>query len=65
MTPNRIVWDSLVKEIILSINSGQIGILPNGPNDAPYCYMHLCRYTEVYDTLNLEIGGLWVMSVCP
>ena len=26
---NRIVWDSKVKEIILSTNSGQIGILPN------------------------------------
>jgi F-type H+-transporting ATPase subunit epsilon len=24
-----IVWDSEVKEIILSINSGQIGVLPN------------------------------------
>nr|YP_009319735.1 ATP synthase CF1 epsilon subunit [Salpinga maranonensis]APA18865.1 ATP synthase CF1 epsilon subunit [Salpinga maranonensis] len=29
LTPNRIVWDSDVKEIILSTNSGQIGILPN------------------------------------
>nr|QXI83638.1 ATP synthase CF1 epsilon subunit [Kuepferia decorata] len=29
LTPNRIVWDSGVKEIILSTNSGQIGILPN------------------------------------
>ena len=29
LTPNRIVWDSKVKEIILSTNSGQIGILPN------------------------------------
>ncbi|KAF4381351.1 hypothetical protein F8388_026450, partial [Cannabis sativa] len=29
LTPNRIVWDSEVKEIILSTNSGQIGILPN------------------------------------
>ena len=26
---NRIVWDSKVKEIILSTNSGQIDILPN------------------------------------
>ena len=26
---NWIVWDSKVKEIILSTNSGQIGILPN------------------------------------
>ncbi|KAF9607645.1 hypothetical protein IFM89_037878 [Coptis chinensis] len=28
-TPNRIVWDSEVKEIILSTNSGQIGVLSN------------------------------------
>ena len=29
MAPNRIVWNSEVQEIILSTNSGQIGILPN------------------------------------
>nr|YP_009667360.1 ATP synthase CF1 epsilon subunit [Thalassia hemprichii]ATP74916.1 ATP synthase CF1 epsilon subunit [Thalassia hemprichii]QJR53046.1 AtpE [Thalassia hemprichii] len=29
LTPNRIVWNSEVKEIILSTNSGQIGILPD------------------------------------
>nr|YP_009895496.1 ATPase epsilon subunit [Diptychocarpus strictus]QKK41955.1 ATPase epsilon subunit [Diptychocarpus strictus] len=29
LTPNRIVWDSEVKEIILSTESGQIGVLPN------------------------------------
>nr|YP_010610405.1 ATP synthase CF1 epsilon subunit [Vallisneria natans]WAO28671.1 ATP synthase CF1 epsilon subunit [Vallisneria natans] len=29
LTPNRIVWNSEVKEIILSTNSGQFGILPN------------------------------------
>nr|YP_009664128.1 ATP synthase CF1 epsilon subunit [Cuscuta costaricensis]QCW07764.1 ATP synthase CF1 epsilon subunit [Cuscuta costaricensis] len=29
LTPNRIVWDSEVDQIILSTNSGQIGILPN------------------------------------
>nr|YP_011036515.1 ATP synthase CF1 epsilon subunit [Oreocharis qingyunshanensis]WRK19358.1 ATP synthase CF1 epsilon subunit [Oreocharis qingyunshanensis] len=29
LTPNRIVWDSEVKEIILCTTSGQIGILPN------------------------------------
>jgi len=29
LTPNRIVWDSKVEEIILSTNSGQIGVLPN------------------------------------
>nr|YP_010760383.1 ATP synthase CF1 epsilon subunit [Cuscuta micrantha]WEY30378.1 ATP synthase CF1 epsilon subunit [Cuscuta micrantha] len=29
LTPNRIVWDSEVEQIILSTNSGQLGILPN------------------------------------
>nr|QBX01844.1 ATP synthase CF1 epsilon subunit [Pelargonium rapaceum] len=29
LTPNRILWDSEVKEIILPTNSGQIGVLPN------------------------------------
>ncbi|TYH39909.1 hypothetical protein ES332_D12G209800v1 [Gossypium tomentosum] len=29
LTPNRIVLDSEVKEIILSTNSGKIGVLPN------------------------------------
>nr|YP_010034604.1 ATP synthase CF1 epsilon subunit [Aponogeton lakhonensis]QOX09325.1 ATP synthase CF1 epsilon subunit [Aponogeton lakhonensis]UGC02040.1 AtpE [Aponogeton lakhonensis] len=27
LTPNRIIWNSEVKEIILSTNSGQIGVL--------------------------------------
>nr|QYB21466.1 ATP synthase CF1 epsilon subunit [Fitzroya cupressoides]BBN66613.1 ATP synthase CF1 epsilon chain [Fitzroya cupressoides] len=29
LTPNRVVWDSEVQEIILSTNSGQMGVLPN------------------------------------
>nr|YP_010271222.1 ATP synthase CF1 epsilon subunit [Pleurospermum franchetianum]UKB87259.1 ATP synthase CF1 epsilon subunit [Pleurospermum franchetianum]WCF68930.1 CF1 subunit epsilon [Pleurospermum franchetianum] len=29
LTPNRTVWNSKVNEIILSTNSGQIGVLPN------------------------------------
>nr|YP_010242929.1 AtpE [Impatiens walleriana]QTJ26061.1 AtpE [Impatiens walleriana] len=29
LTPNRNVWDSKVNEILLSTNSGQIGVLPN------------------------------------
>ncbi|KAF3613348.1 ATP synthase epsilon chain, chloroplastic [Capsicum annuum] len=29
LTPNRIIWDSKVEEIVLSTNCGQIGILPN------------------------------------
>nr|YP_010933481.1 CF1 epsilon subunit of ATP synthase [Streptosarcina costaricana]WKT08961.1 CF1 epsilon subunit of ATP synthase [Streptosarcina costaricana] len=29
MAPNRIVWNSQAQEVILSTNSGQVGILPN------------------------------------
>jgi F-type H+-transporting ATPase subunit epsilon len=29
LSPNRVIWDSEVQEIILSTNNGQIGILPN------------------------------------
>jgi F-type H+-transporting ATPase subunit epsilon len=29
MAPNQIVWNSEVQKIILSTNSGQIGVLPN------------------------------------
>nr|YP_009447456.1 ATP synthase CF1 epsilon subunit [Cucurbita maxima]ALO22035.1 AtpE [Cucurbita ecuadorensis]ALO22306.1 AtpE [Cucurbita maxima subsp. andreana]ATY69874.1 ATP synthase CF1 epsilon subunit [Cucurbita maxima]UER99904.1 ATP synthase CF1 epsilon subunit [Cucurbita maxima] len=29
LTPNRIIWASEVKEMILVTNSGQIGVLPN------------------------------------
>nr|YP_009111488.1 ATP synthase CF1 epsilon subunit [Erodium crassifolium]AHH24699.1 ATP synthase CF1 epsilon subunit [Erodium crassifolium] len=29
LTPKRILWDSEVKEIILSIDNGKIGVLPN------------------------------------
>ncbi|VAI75368.1 unnamed protein product [Triticum turgidum subsp. durum] len=28
LTPKQIIWDCEVKEIILSTNSGQIGVLP-------------------------------------
>ncbi|VAH91329.1 unnamed protein product [Triticum turgidum subsp. durum] len=29
LTPKQIIWDCEVKEIVLSTNSGQIGVLPN------------------------------------
>jgi F-type H+-transporting ATPase subunit epsilon len=29
LSPNRVIWDSEVQEIILSTSSGQIGVLPN------------------------------------
>ncbi|XP_057813115.2 ATP synthase epsilon chain, chloroplastic-like [Cryptomeria japonica] len=29
VTPNRVVWDSEVQEIILATNNGQMGVLPS------------------------------------
>nr|QYB22787.1 ATP synthase CF1 epsilon subunit [Tetraclinis articulata]BBN67032.1 ATP synthase CF1 epsilon chain [Tetraclinis articulata] len=29
LTPNRVVWDSEVQEIIITTNNGQMGVLPN------------------------------------
>nr|YP_009316899.1 ATP synthase CF1 epsilon subunit [Lagerstroemia floribunda]YP_009659924.1 ATP synthase CF1 epsilon subunit [Lagerstroemia tomentosa]YP_009660264.1 ATP synthase CF1 epsilon subunit [Lagerstroemia calyculata]YP_010017263.1 ATP synthase CF1 epsilon subunit [Lagerstroemia balansae]YP_010320773.1 ATP synthase CF1 epsilon subunit [Lagerstroemia loudonii]QTV20927.1 ATP synthase CF1 epsilon subunit [Lagerstroemia sp. 2 WD-2021]QTV21097.1 ATP synthase CF1 epsilon subunit [Lagerstroemia sp. 3 WD-202 len=51
LTPNRIVWDSEVKEIILSTNSGQIGVLPN----------HAPIATAVdIGILRIRLNGQWV-----
>nr|QXI84955.1 ATP synthase CF1 epsilon subunit [Gentiana phyllocalyx] len=51
LTPNRIVWDSEVKEIILSTNSGQIGVLPN----------HVLIATAVdIGILRIRIDAQWV-----
>ncbi|MCL7038813.1 hypothetical protein MKW94_028307, partial [Papaver nudicaule] len=43
LTPNQVVWDSEVKEIILSTNSGQIGILPNHASIATSVDMGILR----------------------
>ena len=51
LTPNRIVWDSEVKEIILSTNSGQIGVLPN----------HASVATAVdIGILKIRLDGQWL-----
>nr|YP_010486884.1 ATP synthase CF1 epsilon subunit [Decalobanthus boisianus]UWI70668.1 ATP synthase CF1 epsilon subunit [Decalobanthus boisianus] len=51
LTPNRIVWDSEVDEIILSTNSGQIGILPN----------HACIATAVdIGVLRIRLNDQWL-----
>nr|YP_009117850.1 ATP synthase CF1 epsilon subunit [Gnetum gnemon]AJE71478.1 ATP synthase CF1 epsilon subunit [Gnetum gnemon]ALK01111.1 ATP synthase CF1 epsilon chain [Gnetum gnemon] len=50
LTPNRVVWDSQVKEIILSTNSGKIGILPN----------HASLVTAVdIAVMQIRINGQW------
>lgn len=58
LTPNRIVWDSEVKEIILSTNSGQIGVLPNHAPIATAVDIGLLRIrlTEKWVTVAL-MGG--------
>ncbi len=50
MAPNRIVWNSKVQKIILSTNSGQIGVLPN---HAP-----LLMALDI-GILKIKINGQW------
>nr|YP_009116184.1 AtpE [Orthotrichum rogeri]AJD22498.1 AtpE [Orthotrichum rogeri] len=63
MAPNRIVWNSDVQEIILSTNSGRIGILPN---HAPLLTaldigIIKIRLNEKWSTMAL-MGGFAVMN---
>lgn len=53
LTPNRIVWDSEVKEIILSTNSGQIGVLPNHASIATAVDIGILR-------IRLNLNDQWV-----
>nr|YP_010961985.1 ATP synthase CF1 epsilon subunit [Hymenidium virgatum]WNH40605.1 ATP synthase CF1 epsilon subunit [Hymenidium virgatum] len=51
LTPNRTVWNSKVNEIILSTNSGQIGVLPN----------HASVATAVdISILKIRLDGQWL-----
>nr|APB95479.1 ATP synthase CF1 epsilon subunit [Daucus littoralis] len=51
LTPNRTVWNSKVNEIILSTNSGQIGVLPN----------HASVATSVdIGILKIRLDGQWL-----
>nr|YP_010343399.1 ATP synthase CF1 epsilon subunit [Pimpinella diversifolia var. diversifolia]YP_010630885.1 AtpE [Pimpinella candolleana]YP_010630969.1 AtpE [Pimpinella diversifolia]QWQ52200.1 ATP synthase CF1 epsilon subunit [Pimpinella diversifolia]UNZ86522.1 ATP synthase CF1 epsilon subunit [Pimpinella diversifolia var. diversifolia]WBN97953.1 AtpE [Pimpinella candolleana]WBN98037.1 AtpE [Pimpinella diversifolia] len=51
LTPNRTVWNSKVNEIILSTNSGQIGVLPN----------HVSVATAVdIGILKIRLDGQWL-----
>nr|YP_010475735.1 ATP synthase CF1 epsilon subunit [Corydalis retingensis]UVH70022.1 ATP synthase CF1 epsilon subunit [Corydalis retingensis] len=51
LTPNQIVWDAEVKEIILSTNSGQIGVLPNHAPIATALDIGILR---------IRLNGQWV-----
>ena len=51
LTPNRTVWNSKVNEIVLSTNSGQIGVLPN----------HASVATAVdIGILKIRLDGQWL-----
>nr|YP_010962256.1 ATP synthase CF1 epsilon subunit [Tongoloa elata]WNH40876.1 ATP synthase CF1 epsilon subunit [Tongoloa elata] len=51
LTPNRTVWNSKVNEIVLSTNSGQIGVLPN----------HASVATAVdISILKIRLDGQWL-----
>nr|QJF73113.1 AtpE [Iris loczyi] len=57
LTPNRIIWDSKVKEIILSTNSGQIGVLPNHAPIATAVDMGLLRIRPNGQWLTVALMG--------
>nr|QFQ47553.1 ATP synthase CF1 epsilon subunit [Pternandra tessellata] len=57
LTPNRIVWDSEVKEIILSTNSGQIGVLPNHAPIATAVDMGILRIRLNEEWLTMALMG--------
>nr|QBX01759.1 ATP synthase CF1 epsilon subunit [Pelargonium antidysentericum] len=58
LTPNRILWDSEVKEIILPTNSGQIGVLPNHASIATTLDLGILRirFNDQWFTIAL-MGG--------
>ena len=62
LTSNQIVWDSEVKEIILSTNSGQIDILPNHKPIAMVVHVGILiiRLTNQWLTMALMGGFTWI-----
>nr|YP_009536222.1 ATP synthase CF1 epsilon subunit [Narcissus poeticus]AYM85104.1 ATP synthase CF1 epsilon subunit [Narcissus poeticus]QVL28980.1 ATP synthase CF1 epsilon subunit [Narcissus hybrid cultivar] len=57
LTPNRIIWDSEVKEIVLSTNSGQIGVLPNHASIATAVDIGLLRIRHNDQWLTVALMG--------
>ena len=57
LTPNRVILDSEVKEIILSTNSGQIGVLPNHAPIAPAVDIGLLRIRLKDQWLRVALMG--------
>nr|YP_010291608.1 ATP synthase CF1 epsilon subunit [Scleria parvula]ULQ67615.1 ATP synthase CF1 epsilon subunit [Scleria parvula] len=59
LTPDRIIFDSEVNEIILSTNSGQIGVLPNHipiVTAVDIGILRIRRFPDLWETVAL-MGG--------
>nr|YP_009522437.1 ATP synthase CF1 epsilon subunit [Pinus pinceana]AET44608.1 ATP synthase, F0 complex, c subunit [Pinus cembroides]AET45965.1 ATP synthase, F0 complex, c subunit [Pinus remota]AET46109.1 ATP synthase, F0 complex, c subunit [Pinus quadrifolia]AET47398.1 ATP synthase, F0 complex, c subunit [Pinus maximartinezii]AET47974.1 ATP synthase, F0 complex, c subunit [Pinus johannis]AET48764.1 ATP synthase, F0 complex, c subunit [Pinus edulis]AET49055.1 ATP synthase, F0 complex, c subunit [Pinus disco len=50
LSPNRVIWDSEVQEIIISTNSGQIGVLPN--------HVSLVAAVDI-GVMKIRLNGKW------
>nr|AXQ01509.1 ATP synthase CF1 epsilon subunit [Pinus nelsonii] len=50
LSPNRVIWDSEVQEIIISTNSGQIGVLPN--------HVSLMAAVDI-GVMKIRLNGKW------
>nr|YP_009309768.1 ATP synthase CF1 epsilon subunit [Orobanche densiflora]ALJ02223.1 ATP synthase CF1 epsilon subunit [Orobanche densiflora] len=61
LTPNRIVLDSEVKEIILSTNGGKIGVLPNHASIATAADIGLLRIRFKDQWLTMALMGGFVI----
>ena len=62
LTPNRIIWASEVKEMILVTNSGQIGVLPNHAPIATGVYIGILRRIRLTDNdgwLTMALSDGW------
>nr|YP_010760443.1 ATP synthase CF1 epsilon subunit [Cuscuta nevadensis]WEY30436.1 ATP synthase CF1 epsilon subunit [Cuscuta nevadensis] len=57
LTPNRTVWDSDVEQIILSTNSGQIGILPNHIPMATALEIGILRFKSNGEWFSIALMG--------
>nr|YP_009535604.1 ATP synthase CF1 epsilon subunit [Pinus aristata]AYI69472.1 ATP synthase CF1 epsilon subunit [Pinus aristata] len=51
LSPNRVIWDSEVQEIIVSTNSGQIGVLPN--------HVSLVAAVDI-GVMKIRLNGKWL-----
>nr|YP_010424815.1 ATP synthase CF1 epsilon subunit [Galeola lindleyana]USH94220.1 ATP synthase CF1 epsilon subunit [Galeola lindleyana] len=60
LTPNQIIWDSEVKEILLSTTSGQISVLPNHAPIATTLDIGILRIRLNYKWFTVALTGGFV-----